>query len=231
LLAGQGWCSELLRRPRRFMVRADTKSRSGFEPRKSSPDLDCSSASVGRKSGAPSAAPKARAYSRYAGLSPQSGSGRNLLLYSEPARPRCGSIGDANRHIAQRGSRVRARHALAHRRLGCPPRSSALPADLATRRCRLPRSVARNQNRICEVFAYRRVAIAGDDQPRRTGHLAASVLGAHDTRRSGLCGSHGRHAFQPGETRSRGAPGGLAAFVVSSVPGWRTVSRRVARRQ
>jgi REP element-mobilizing transposase RayT len=47
------------------------------------------------------------------------------------------------------------------------------------------------------------------------GHLAASVLGAHDTRRSGLCGSRGLRAFQPGETRSRGAPGGLAAFVVS----------------
>ncbi len=179
----------------------------------------------------PSAAPKARAYSRYAGLSPQSGSGRNLLLYSEPARPPFGSVGDANRHIAQRGSPGARPHALPHRRLGCPPRSYALPVDLATRRCRLPRSVARNQNRICEVFAYRRVTITGDDQPRRTGHLAASVSGAHDTRRSGLCGSHGLHAFQPGETRSRGAPGGLAAFVVSSVRGWRTVSRRVARRQ
>ena len=104
-------------------------------------------------------------------------------------------------------------------------------ADLAARRCRLPRSVARNQNRICEVFAYRRVTITGDDQPRRTGHLAASVLGAHDTRRSGLCGSHGLHAFQPGETRSRRAPGGLAAFVVSSVRKRRAVSRRLARRQ
>jgi hypothetical protein len=108
---------------------------------------------------------------------------------------------------------VRRVHALPHRRLGCPPRSYALPMDLATRRCRLPRSVARNQNRICEVFAYRRLTIAGDDQPRR----------------SGLCGSHGPHAFQPGETWSRGAPGGLAAFVVSS---WMAdVSRRVARRQ
>ena len=46
------------------------------------------SASVGRKSGAPSAASKGRAYFWYAGSSPQSGSGRNLLLYSEPARPR-----------------------------------------------------------------------------------------------------------------------------------------------
>jgi REP element-mobilizing transposase RayT len=95
LLAGRGWRSELLRRPRRFRVRADTKSRSSCEPRKSSPDRHCSSAklnhghpaSVGRKSGAPSAAAKARTYFRCAGLSPQSGYGRNIL-YSEPARPR-----------------------------------------------------------------------------------------------------------------------------------------------
>jgi hypothetical protein len=71
-----------------------------------------------------------------------------------------------------------------------------------------------------KLFAYRRVTITGDDQPRRAGHLAASVLGAHDTRRSGLCGSHGLHAFQPGETRSRRAPGGLAAFV-GAMQAWR----------
>jgi REP element-mobilizing transposase RayT len=40
----------------------------------------------------------------------------------------------------------------------------------------------RNQNRICGVFAYRRVTVTGDDQPRRAGHLAASVLGAHGWR-------------------------------------------------
>jgi putative transposase len=57
------------------------------------------------------------------------------------------------------------------------------------------------------------------------------VWGAHDTRRSGLCGSHGLHAFQPGETRCRRAPGGLAAFVVSSVRRRRAVSRRVEGRQ
>jgi len=33
----------------------------------------------------------------------------------------------------------------------------------------------------------------------------------HDDR--DFAGSHGLHAFQPGETRLRGAPGGLAAFV------------------
>jgi hypothetical protein len=79
-------------------------------------------------------------------------------------------------NIARRGSPGARPYGLPHRRLVCPPRSYALPADLATRRCRLPRSVARNQNRICEVFACRRVTITGDGQPRRTGHLAAAVL-------------------------------------------------------
>jgi putative transposase len=42
-------------------------------------------------------------------------------------------------------------------------------------------------------------------------------MGAHDTRRAGFSGSHGLHAFQPGETRSRRAPGGLAAFIIVPV--------------
>jgi hypothetical protein len=55
------------------------------------------------------------------------------------------------------------------------------------------------------------------NMPRRTLHLAAAVLRAHDRRRSRLCGSHGPHAFQPRRARSRGASDGLAAFVISSV--------------
>jgi hypothetical protein len=144
------------------------------------------------------------------------GSGRNLLLHGEPARPPFRSVGDADRPIARRGSPGARPRTLPHRRLGRPSRSSALPVDLALRRCRLSRSVARNQNRICEIFAYWRVTITGHDQPRRTGHLAASLLGAHDTRRSGLCGAYALHALQSGEARSRRAPGGLAIFVVSS---------------
>src|ERR1700730_6105957 len=177
-------------------------------------------ASVGRKSGAHSALLIARAYSGHAGLSPRSGSGRNLLLYGEPARPPFGLVGHADRPLARRGSPGARPRTLPYRRPGRPSRSYALPVDLAGRRCRLSRSVARNQDRICEMSDYRRVTIANHDQPRRTGHLAASVLGAHDTRRSGLCGSHGLHAFQPGETRSRGAPGGLAAFV-GAMQAWR----------
>src|SRR5258708_3085307 len=44
------------------------------------PQLHSAKASVGRKSAPPSACLPCRAYSRHAGLSPQSGSGRNILL-------------------------------------------------------------------------------------------------------------------------------------------------------
>ena len=140
-------------------------------------------ASVGRKSVAHSAFPQARAYFAHPRLSPQSGSGRNLL-YGEPARPQFGSVGGADRYIARRGSPGAHPRTLPHRRLGRPSRSYALPmdfglGDLAARRCRLPRSVARNQNRIRKVFASRRVAITDHDQARRTGYLAAPLLGAH----------------------------------------------------
>jgi putative transposase len=94
-------------------------------------------ASVGRKSGAPSAASKGRAYFWYAGSSPQSGSGRNLLLYSEPARPRSDLLVTQIDMLRNAVRRVRP-HAFPHRRLGCPPLSSALPMDLATRRRRFP---------------------------------------------------------------------------------------------
>jgi hypothetical protein len=77
--------------------------------------------------------------------------------------------------------------------------------DLATRRCEFPRSVARDQDRVCKSVAHRRAAINGHDQPRRTRHLATAVLGAHDPRRSGFRGSHGLHAFQPSRARSDSA--------------------------
>jgi hypothetical protein len=194
-------------------------------------DRGLPAASVGRKSGAHSAAPKARAYSRRADYRRNRVPGGTFFFTVNLHDPRSDLLVTQIDILRDAVRRLRVRTPFRIDRLGCPPRSYALPLDLATRRCRLPRSVARNQNRICEVFAYRLATITGDDQRRRAGHLAALVLGAHDTRRSGLCGSHGRHAFQPGETRFRGASGGLAAFVVSSVRGWRTASRRVAGRQ
>jgi hypothetical protein len=42
--------------------------------------------------------------------------------------------------------------------------------------------VAGDQDRVCKIVARRRAAITGDDQPWRTRHLAAAVLGARDPR-------------------------------------------------
>ncbi len=73
----------------------------------------------------------------------------------------------------------------------------------------------------CKIFARERTPIIGHDQPWRTRHLAAAVLGAYDPQRSGLCHPHGLHAFQSGEERSGRTPGRLAAFLVF-VGAWST---------
>jgi hypothetical protein len=107
-------------------------------------------------------------------------------------------------------------------------------AGVAARQCRFSGSVASDQDRVRKIAADRRAAITGHHTRRRTRHLAASVLGAHDPRRSRLCRSHGRYAFQPsphpslprerGRAREGGAPGGLAAFVISPMRRERNVS-------
>jgi len=174
---------------------------------------------------------KARAHSRHARLPPQPRSGRNKLLHRQPARLSFESVGEADRYIARRGSPGAHSGTLPHRRLGRPSRSHALSVDLAPGRRQFPRAVARNQNRFCEIFACRRVTITRDDQSRGTRDLAAPVLGAHDTRRWRLCNSHGLYAFQPGETRSRGAPSRLAIFIVSPVRRRWAVPSGVDRRE
>ena len=81
--------------------------------------------------------------------------------------------------------------------IACGPRP--LPGQApAARRCRLPRSLARHQNRLCEILAERRAAITGHDPPRRARDLAATVLGTYDPRPTGFRRAHGLHAFQPG---------------------------------
>jgi hypothetical protein len=96
--------------------------------------------------------------------------------------------------------------------------------------CRLSGSLAGHQNRVFEILARRRTAVVGHCPPRRTWHLAATVLGAYDPRRSRLCGAFGLHAFQPGKARPRAASGRLAAFVVSSMRRQWALSQRMARR-
>jgi hypothetical protein len=166
---------------------------------------------------------------------PQPRSGRNVLLHRQPARPSFGSVGEADRYIARRSSPGAHSGTPPHRPwVVLPdhmPRSHALSVDLAPGRRQFPRAVARYQNRHCEIFACRRVTITRDDQSRGTRDLAAPVLGAHDTRRWRLCNSHGLYAFQPGETRSRGAPSRLAIFIVSPVRRRWAVPSGVDRRE
>jgi hypothetical protein len=114
---------------------------------------------------------------------------------------------------------------LPHRCLGRLAGSHALYMGLAAGRCRFSRSVARNKDRVCELLAEERAAAASHDPPRRTGDLAAPVLGAHDSRRSGLCGPHGLHTFQPSEALLRLTPGLVAVFVVPSMRGARPLIR------
>src|SRR5690349_18368545 len=66
------------------------------------------------------------------------------------------------------------------------PRPHALPVELAERRRRLPRPLARDQDRVRQVVARLRTAIGGYDQPRRTRYLAAPLLGAHNPRPEGF---------------------------------------------
>jgi len=82
-----------------------------------------------------------------------------------------------------------------------------------------------------KILAHRRTTITGHEQPWRTRHLAAPVLGIYDPRRAGLCHPHGLHALQPGQAWSGGAPGGSAALVFSSMCGRRGLSGEMDGRQ
>src|SRR6266478_5510038 len=110
------------------------------------------SASVGRKSGS-AFRHSPRHTPLHAGLSPQSGTGWNVLLHGQLARPSLRPVGDANSRTAGRCSAGAAPRTLPHRRLGRSSRPYVLPVDLTGRRCRLPRSLARDQDGIRESFA------------------------------------------------------------------------------
>jgi hypothetical protein len=82
---------------------------------------------------------------------------------------------DALRNAVSAGARPRR---FPHRRLGRASRPHALAVDPAGRRCRLSRSLARDQDRILEINAYQQTAVTRHGQPGRTRHPAAAVLGA-----------------------------------------------------
>ena len=82
---------------------------------------------------------------------------------------------DALRNAVSAGARPRR---VPHRRLGRASRPHALPVDPAGRRCRLSRSLARDQDRILKINAYQQTAVTRHGQSGRTRHPAAAVLGA-----------------------------------------------------
>jgi putative transposase len=71
----------------------------------------------------------------------------------------------------------------AHLSISTPGLSSpitALSVDLATRHCEFSRSVAGDQDRVCKVVAYRRLAITCHEQPWRNAPLGSGGT-ARDT--------------------------------------------------
>jgi hypothetical protein len=120
-----------------------------------------------------------------AGLSPQSGS-RGTFFFTVNFLGRRSNLLVANIHALRDAvRRVRAR-APFHIDAWVVLPDHMHCVDIAARRCRFSGSVASDQDRIREIAADRRAAITGHDTPRRTRHLAAAVLGAHDPRRSRL---------------------------------------------
>jgi len=94
-----------------------------------------------------------RAYSPHAGVSPKSDSGRNVLLYGQPAQPSFGPIGDAYHRVARRNPSGALPRSVSHRRLGCASEPHALSVDFARGRRRLRRPLARDQDHVLEICA------------------------------------------------------------------------------
>jgi hypothetical protein len=94
-----------------------------------------------------------------------------------------------------------------------------------------PEPLAGHQDGVLEIRARDRASLGGHGPPGRTRNLAAPILGAHDSRRSRLCRSHGLHPFQPGKARVGGQPGRLAILQLPALCSGRALSGRLARRR
>ena len=75
----------------------------------------------------------------------------------------------------------------------------------------------RDINRFLEMLAGERATLSVDDPPGRTRHLAAPILGAHDSRRVRLCGPHRLRPLQPGEAWPDRHAGEVAVFQLPAV--------------
>ena len=181
-----------------------------------------------RESGAAhSAFLRAGAYSADAGLSPQSGSGRHLFFNRQPARPPYELYSCRGSTRCARRFAVRTQAPFHIDAWSCF-RPHALYMDFPGRRCRLPRSLAGNKDRVRESLARRRVAITGHDQPWRARDLAAPLRNIHPATTL-TSAAIWIHALQPGEARARRAPGGFATPPPSALRQERDVPGRMDR--
>ena len=114
--------------------------------------------------------------------------------------------------------------------LGRAPRPYALPVELARRRRRLPRPLARDQDRVRQVVADRRTAIGGYTSRGERVIWQRRYLGAHNPRPAGFRPPFRLHLFQSDKARFGRASGGLAVLDVSPLRCQRTVSKRLGGR-
>src|SRR6478752_2140905 len=88
-----------------------------------------------------------------------------------------------------------------------------------------------DQDVVFKIAASDGAAVDGKRPEGRARDLAASVLGTHDPRCSGLCHAHGLCSLQSGEAWVRGSCGGLAIFIVPTMCSRGDISVGLAREQ
>jgi hypothetical protein len=186
---------------------------------------------VGRKSEAHSAGPGFRACFSDAGLPTQPSPRGYVLFHGQSARSPVGSSRGAHRRVARGNTQGPPANAVSYRRVGRVARAHALHVDPAAGRQRLSCSLVGDQGWFLQIIARNRARRLREASPRRTGYLAAPVLGTHDPRPSRLRRPHGLHPFQSSEARACSQPWRLAVFQLSSLCSGQALSGGLGRRR
>jgi len=118
-----------------------------------------------------------RACSRDAELPTQSDPGCHLFLHGELARPPLRPAGGADRRASRSSARRAPAIALPHRRLGRIAGPYALPVDPSRGRQRLPRPLAKNQNRVLQIVARSRMGYCEPDFAKANSAFGSAATG------------------------------------------------------